>query len=82
LTLIEKLRQVPGKESQAILQQMKENDFVFSVRLAAWQALSEQGIVCPQPKEKSTFVVYLEKISRPIKRVLQFLYDLSWLSWP
>jgi len=71
---------VPGKESQAILQQMKEKDFVFSVRLAAWQALSEQGIDSPQPKEKSTFVVYLEKVSRLIKRVLKFLYDLSWLS--
>ncbi|MFZ4833839.1 hypothetical protein [Rouxiella sp. Mn2063] len=80
LTLIEELRQVPGKESQTILLQMKEKDFVFSVRVAAWQALSEQGVVCPQPKEKSTFVVYLEKVSRTIKRVLKFLYGLSWLS--
>lgn len=44
LNLINELRQFPNQSSQDLLESMLLNDFVFSVRLAAWQALDDRGI--------------------------------------
>ncbi|HGM6860806.1 TPA: hypothetical protein ACKQDZ_002139 [Serratia rubidaea] len=50
LALIAQLRQQPSDGGRAILQRMLQEDFVLSVRQAAWQALHEQGVSCKRPK--------------------------------
>ncbi|EIC86186.1 hypothetical protein [Serratia sp. M24T3] len=50
LNLIKELRQFPNALSQGLLLSMLQNDFVFSVRLAAWQALDEMGIEQKKPQ--------------------------------
>jgi hypothetical protein len=50
LKLVKELRQFPGETSQNLLLSMLQNDFVFSVRLAAWQALDEMGIQQTKPQ--------------------------------
>ena len=50
LKLIDQLRQSPGEQSQQLLMTILQNDFVFSVRLAAWQALGEMGVVQKKPQ--------------------------------
>lgn len=50
LKLIQELRQFPNETSQSLLVYMLQNDFVFSVRLAAWQVLDEMGIEHKKPQ--------------------------------
>lgn|GEM_PF-503620 len=50
LNLINELRQFPNQSSQDLLESMLLNDFVFSVRLAAWQALDDRGIEHKKPQ--------------------------------
>lgn len=55
LKLIAELRQFPGEQSQQMLLSILQNDFVFSVRLAAWEALDAVGVV--QKNQKSCAII-------------------------
>ncbi|KAA8999034.1 hypothetical protein FJU30_15290 [Affinibrenneria salicis] len=77
LALIETLRAVPGERSQAILLRMMNTDFVFSVRMAAWQALSGMGVQAKQPVQKKGYL-----IGPLLKRFLWFCQrNLPWWVW-
>ncbi|CAE1146282.1 MULTISPECIES: hypothetical protein [Serratia] len=55
---------------------MLRQDFVLSVRQAAWQALDEQGVACKRPKAPQPET--LLPPNRRRRNVLEFLYDLLW----
>ena len=76
LALIAQLRQQPSDGGRAILQRMLQEDFVLSVRQAAWQALHEQGVSCKRPKAPKP--VPLLPPERRCRRVLAAIYDLLW----
>lgn len=80
LALIAELRIDDGAHSVSALQYLAEKDFVYQVRIAAWQALCEKGIACKKPVERPACVVVLEKVLEwvlvQVRRVFQFLADL------
>jgi|UPI00069F968E hypothetical protein len=76
LALIAELRMDNGAHSVNALQYLAENDFVYQVRIAAWQALDEIGVTCKKPVERPAYAILLEKVLERVKRVCRFLSDL------
>ncbi|WP_455810648.1 hypothetical protein [Pseudomonas graminis] len=73
LTLITELRNDNSARSISALQYLAEKDFVYEVRIAAWQALEEKGVVCRKPVERPGHVIVLENVLERVKRVCRFL---------
>ncbi|NIF21689.1 hypothetical protein [Candidatus Pantoea multigeneris] len=61
LKLIGVLKGRTDSHSEEALQYLVKHDFVFKVRLAAWQALSDRGVTCDKPVERARYVIFLEK---------------------
>lgn len=75
LALIAALRIDNGAYSVSALQYLAEKDFVYQVRIAAWQALCEKGVACKKPVERSGYVIVLENVLVRVKRACRFLAD-------
>lgn len=75
LGLIVSLRSCDDERSIQALKHLAQHDFVYSVRLSAWQALQAKGIVFQKPVERQRYAILLETFLRRSKRICQKLSD-------
>lgn len=78
LDLIARLQQEQSARSTEALVMLAKDDFVFAVRHAAWEALSERGVALKEPRLRSRFADWLERIIDKTARVVRFLGDFYW----
>ena len=70
LKLIGVLKGHTDSHSEEALQYLAKHDFVYQVRLAAWQALRDQGVACDKPLERPRYAIFLEKCLDNLGRFL------------
>lgn len=75
LGLIVSLRSRDDERSLEALKHLAQHDFVYNVRLSAWQALQVKGIVLPKPVERPRYAILLERFLRRCKYICQKLSD-------
>lgn len=78
LGLIACLQQEQSARSTQALVTLAKEDFVFAVRHAAWEVLSERGAALKEPRLRSRFADWLERIIDKTARVIRFLGDFYW----
>lgn len=75
LDLISILSNREDEQSVLALKHLAHHDFVYKVRLSAWQALQAKGIAFPEPVERPRYVIFLERFLERSKRICQKLSD-------
>lgn len=78
LDLIACLRQEQSARSTQALVTLAKEDFVFAVRHAAWETLSERGVALKEPVLRSRYADWLERAIDKTARVIRFLGDFYW----
>lgn len=78
LDLIACLQQEQSARSTQALVTLAKEDFVFAVRHAAWEALSERGVALKEPVLRSRYADWLERAIDKTARVIRFLGDFYW----
>ncbi|MHA8113918.1 hypothetical protein ACX122_12570 [Kosakonia cowanii] len=78
LDLIARLQQEQSARSTQALVTLAKEDFVFAVRHAAWEVLSERGVALKEPRLRSRFADWLERAIDKTARVIRFLGDIYW----
>lgn len=78
LDLIACLQQEQSARSTQALVTLAKEDFVFAVRHAAWETLSERGVALKEPRLRSRFADWLERAIDKTARVIRFLGDFYW----
>lgn len=78
--LIERLRNCESERSVLALKYLAQHDFVYAVRIAAWQELEAKGIMFPKPVERQRHVILLERFLEQSKRIWQKLADF-FIGW-
>lgn len=77
LKLIADLKERSDEHSIKALQHLAKNDFVYQVRLDAWQTLSQKGITCVKPVARPRYAVLMEKFIQKLRRLGMWLFDLT-----
>lgn len=77
LNLIKEIKTCADPRSIEALQYSAKNDYVFQVRLAAWNALTERGINCVKPVARPRYAVVLETTIERIQRYGKWLMDIT-----
>ena len=80
LRLIAGLYGRDDERSVLALKHLAEHDFVYIVRLSAWQALQAKGILIPEPVERPRYAILLERFLERAKRICQKVGDF-YLRW-
>lgn len=78
LDLIARLQQEQSARSTHALVTLAKEDFVFAVRHAAWEALSERGVALKEPRLRSRFADWLERVLHRIGRFFSVITDYWW----
>ncbi|MDF2623903.1 hypothetical protein [Kosakonia cowanii] len=78
LDLIARLQQEQSARSTEALVTLAKEDFVFAVRHAAWEALSERGVALKEPRLRSRFADWLERVLHRIGRFFSVITDYWW----
>jgi len=78
LDLIARLQQEQSARSTEALVTLAKEDFVFAVRHAAWEALSERGVALKEPRLRSRFADWLESVLHRIGRFFSVITDYWW----
>ena len=78
LDLIARLQQEQSARSTQALVTLANEDFVFAVRHAAWEALRERGVALKEPRLRSRFADWLERVLHRIGRFFSVITDYWW----
>lgn len=78
LDLMARLQQEQSARSTHALVTLAKEDFVFAVRHAAWEALSERGVALKEPRLRSRFADWLERVLHRIGRFFSVITDYWW----
>lgn len=78
LDLIARLQQEQSARSTQALVTLAKEDFVFAVRHAAWETLSERGVALKEPRLRSRYADWLERVLHRIGRFFSVITDYWW----
>jgi len=75
LRLVASLSRCEDERSVLALKHLAQHDFVYVVRLSAWQALQAKGIIIPEPVERPRYAILLERSLARANRICQKVFD-------